>query len=923
MPIITLNGKSYVAESVAEYLIQPLSDAIRTTGVQQRSDNRKLNKYIFANWWETGLGCHRLRRDRMTEHGDRTAQHVGGLRDADCETRFQAMITLPLLNQSETHATPADHGAGFVHVGGELIQLFEEEYDAGNVLSAVSRKFDASDDTWKDVSTSDPTFNSISSDADTASSSASANLTVQSTNPNPCVVAYIACDQTETISTVTFAGTAMTEGLTVEVASLRAAIYYLPNPPTGTNALSVTFSGATDYSVAVADYYHCDQRHPFRSFGSDSSGAGADSVSANATVWDDDLVVGMAVDSDPTGTWSYGTDQTERADNQGSGHALAVTDERASSYTASFDHSYTFTPDVSGADDIIMVFGVLAAPNSTISLGDSAGTGARIFDATVHKGRAYAVGSAAASSEKKFMVWSSGDGSAWVEEDGTNWPTSDYITTTVTRRNLFTDRVAAIESFDNYVVVALFEDPVSDGGVASRAHVGYSTDQGTTWTFNSDLRIPCTSTPNLKFVVYRDAFEAYTPPALCLATSENTYILDLANNTYAALLPRNILTGTSGEALAATVASDGNLYLSKEFGDIIQVSVPTTGTVIIKNIGPQTKAHGEDGDGLVSARQGHANFIYGEDPTWLFVAYGGHAANKNASILCMDYEHLAWHSFYKDSTANQDCYALVISSEGDGTDRLHAVTEGASASTCFMFEHPRVSNVTGVSQQFKASGYIEWSEDDLGDPHADSAAFTGRVDCDGLNSAATVEAGNGSNTVHIEHEYGVNGAAYTNVSNFGFYTSDDLVLFFGKTNQNIPSQDEGGTPVGVSAKTLRNRLVFYRDGTNTNTPQLKEFQIEARNKLLVLQGWEITVNLAKTLDMNEAADTEAVITNLETVRDSVPLVAFEIGESGTRYVEMVTSSLKVNLVEPGGGDGLQLGQRAGTVTFRVEEVQVT
>jgi hypothetical protein len=56
------------------------------------------------------------------------------------------------------------------------------------------------------------------------------------------------------------------------------------------------------------------------------------------------------------------------------------------------------------------------------------------------------------------------------------------------------------------------------------------------------------------------------------------------------------------------------------------------------------------------------------------------------------------------------------------------------------------------------------------------------------------------------------------------------------------------------------------------------------------------------------------------VRDSVVNVAFAIGQNATTYVEMIDSSLRVDLDEEGGGDGLQLGSRAGTVTFKLEEV---
>jgi hypothetical protein len=329
-------------------------------------------------------------------------------------------------------------------------------------------------------------------------------------------------------------------------------------------------------------------------------------------------------------------------------------------------------------------------------------------------------------------------------------------------------------------------------------------------------------------------------------------------------------------------------------------------------------------NGLVSARQGHANFIHGSESRWLFVAYGGHEANKNASILCLDYETGAWHSFYKDSTANQDCYHLVLSGEDDGTVRLHATTEGAAASTCFMFEHPLVSAVSGVSQQFKATGYVDWAEDDNLDPHTDSTVFNARVSADDLDNAATVEAGNGTNTVHIELEYGVDGAAATTVSNIGFFVSDDPVLYFGKTFQNTADQSsnpEAGTPIGVTLKRASYRLVFFRDGTATNTPKLKEFQVEATNELLDLDYWDVVVDLARTAEVQGVDGPEAVITNLKTIRENGPAVEFEHGQDETRYVKMDRRSLSYTLTPIGDGDGQAEQQRSGTAEFRIKEMQ--
>ncbi len=93
------------------YPIDSESQSIRTIGLQQRQNNRKVNKLVRD--WSDGLGYSRLRRD--TDRG------INGLRDADAETRFSAMLTLPLNPQSETTGALLDHAIASQHFKADLL----------------------------------------------------------------------------------------------------------------------------------------------------------------------------------------------------------------------------------------------------------------------------------------------------------------------------------------------------------------------------------------------------------------------------------------------------------------------------------------------------------------------------------------------------------------------------------------------------------------------------------------------------------------------------------------------------------------------------------------------------------------------------------------------------------------------------------
>jgi hypothetical protein len=913
---VSINGQLFtLADEMQVYPVDSESQSIRTIGLQQRQNNRKINKLVRD--WSDGIGYARLRRD--TERG------INGLRDADADTRFNSQLTLPLNPQTQTHASPGNHLITYENFKGDLYGIFEEDYASDAITEINSRRFNASTDTWDSTASStDPTYNASTEGSAGSTTTLTLTHTVQSTYGGRLLIVYAGSTGTPSPSGVTYAGVAMTKLVDQASTGMHGSIWYLAAPTVGSNDAVITYASApTQHGGVVADYYYCNQDEPFRDSGS-AINNNANSLAASATVRDDDLVVGMMYYLLTTDIEGVGGSQTTRENFQvNSADRMVVSEERSSVYSTSFDHSYDI--EGSGTSQILICFGVLASANGVINIADSNAMGVRAFASTEHKGRMFVIGSGEGSTEEQYHIFKSVDGGTWNKLGGTNWPTASYIQTSVTRANDWSQRYADILGFGVYLIAAFYEDPDSTSGSISQVRIAYSSDAGVGWTLNAGLIIPASATPNITLTSIRDIFSTGNETVPALVTADNIYLLDIANNTFQAMLPVGILAGTENEALGVSHAADGGLYVSKANGDILRITVSQTG-LFIDNVGPHSRVKLASSDGLVAARQGHANFIWGGDTDWLFVAYGGHASGKTGSVFCLDYQTFAWHSFYLDGTANRDTTRIIGSDESDGIQRLHIVTEDASAALLQHFEEPYVSASTGVTQQYRSSGYVEWAEDDLGDPHADSAILTVRLDADGLDNVSTIEGGSGTST-DVEIEYGLNGAAWDNVSTLGLFGSDDLILYFGRTNQNTPGASEAGTPIGVPAKTLRMRAYLKRDGTNTNTPKIKEIQTEHVNKGEDLNGFIIPIDIGLTA-IDQQLDPEAVRERLRTIKTAITSVALKFGEASdgsetTYYVEHVrrgqfeaTGALPQGI---GIGATTERTKKVGTETLHLEE----
>jgi hypothetical protein len=563
--------------------------------------------------------------------------------------------------------------------------------------------------------------------------------------------------------------------------------------------------------------------------------------------------------------------------------------------------------------------------------------GVRHFDTVVFKGNVISVVSAGdpehddgnESAETELHLVRTTDFSTVVlaKDNITN---TTILPTAITRRSNEDDFAARLCVFGNTLLIA------ANGGTGNitvyKSTDAHSATEGSQATIATVAQLTGASGTSggedhiRGFLVWKDPNTAGVPAAALISTEENIFILDVANNSFSELFPTGFLTGGPGDG-RMVVGSNGNLYFVRG-ENIIEASVSGLGQTTIRNVGPATRttlpntAQAPDatlsghGDGLVSSKQGVATFLYGGSPDWLYVAYGGTASGKKKSILAMDYNTKAWHSVYFDdgTTFNDDgdgrIWGMILSSADDGVQRLHWWQEGGSRapgsnSVHFYIEEPERpprQRVESTDSGFKATGYIEFAEDDHGDPQISTAILESRIDAEDL--------GADTNADYMEHKYGLDGGNW-DANDLGDFFSGTKTLSFGTSGR------------GVSAKTARHRLNFARDaGDTTQTPLLNEFEVVVRTKLATLKGFRVPIDIGRTAT-EEGIRPQDVIDRLEAIHDSVTMVPFDRDpDTGfTSEVQVELTSLQLQTTEGGSATAFNAqSSRGGVAVVSIEEV---
>ena len=124
----------------------------------------------------------------------------------------------------------------------------------------------------------------------------------------------------ETPTVITYGG--QTAALLIErdeaggVVSLNCSIYYLVDPPTGSNNAQVDFGISLHYVVGLATYSQVNQSAPFTAnIGASTSSSNSDPATVNIASAAGELVVDTVSKRGSTGSLTAGTNQTEEWDD--------------------------------------------------------------------------------------------------------------------------------------------------------------------------------------------------------------------------------------------------------------------------------------------------------------------------------------------------------------------------------------------------------------------------------------------------------------------------------------------------------------------------------------------------------------------------------------------------------------------------------
>jgi hypothetical protein len=540
--------------------------------------------------------------------------------------------------------------------------------------------------------------------------------------------------------------------------------------------------------------------------------------------------------------------------------------------------------------------------------------GLRVFDLAVHKSKMYCLRNGGPNTtnvtttgEITYGIHSSVDGATWADAGGTGFPDASgsnrYITTTTSRRHNHDDDEGRLVSFGNRLLAAIYRDPDATDGDGN-VEVVSTTDAGANWA--SDVTIPSGSGPKA-FVNWLD-LDGNRSPVLVLA--EGVYSVDATNNLFELIYA---LDGDPASGRWAEVGNDGALYLGLGSGDIVRLAITDTGHLDVIRVGPS-------GDGLVTARQGHANYFLKTPTKWMLVAYGGHAGSKDASIFMIDTQSILtdpdtgerfmpMHHMYQHATSNLDITYMSYSTEDDATPRLHFAVEGAATDILLHIEEPFANPLLSTTVQYQAQSILRFPYDDLGDPQTTSTVAQVLVVADDLTAGSGGSGGSGDE--FIAFRFGVNGASDTTTS-LGDFLSGQRTLTF-------------GSGAGVAARRLGRNLLFDRSTTTTNTPKMLELELQAQNLLVGKRKFQVAIDVEKTAKLRPptvVANTpiqETIITNIEAVATSTTFVAFEIARTGTLRMKVPNDTppvMQLRLVDATDSGG---GYRTGFITITLEE----
>ncbi len=307
------------------------------------------------------------------------------------------------------------------------------------------------------------------------------------------------------------------------------------------------------------------------------------------------------------------------------------------------------------------------------------------------------------------------------------------------------------------------------------------------------------------------------------------------------------------------------------------------------------------GDGVPADAVGDIYDMFASE-TQLYISVGGDAAGRKARIMA--WNGTGWHTVYQHATANQKILWLHVTSSGASINKaLHFAVLGATTSDSDqildMYKLDGIETPPHTSSSIKrqTSSYIDLPRIDGGMPGSKAAWLRDSIHADDLSASTSNE--------YVALQSGKDGEART-TNTIGNFLSGTTSL-------------DHSSGAGDSSVSQALRVTLNRDGSdNTHTPVIKSLETSYYKQVDTMEGFRFMVDL-ETTAQEQGITTEAVITNLETIRDSVVLLPFTYGVRSTIYVRVVDMDFS-ELFDDTVDTSSSYSQRTGKVLVTIEQV---
>jgi hypothetical protein len=443
--------------------------------------------------------------------------------------------------------------------------------------------------------------------------------------------------------------------------------------------------------------------------------------------------------------------------------------------------------------------------------------------------------------------------------DGATWAHS----TTVIPINLLSNNVSAHEEIDAGLLAEIGGDAVALIWHESNGTITFysSTDAGDVWVDES-VDIASGNGPQGVAVLTGPDSE----DKLILGTREGIYEIDTAPSTWTTRLIHPMVPH-SDNCRKMTVHSDGSLWFAQGVSDdapapVFRMFADTNGY----HVGPVPNSlhlH----DGVPEEMLGPIRWMKSSQG-FMYVSIGGGKSGRNARILC--HNGKGWHSMRRHGTENQKIEWIDVSSDDDGNERLHySVRTAADTSNTKFLGFPNTNPSSGVSIKREASGYIDLPYIDGGMPLITSNYLRVGINAEDLSDTNSNE--------FINVDFGEDDGS----GGLNARTNTDLGDFLAGTKT-----IRLGSNAGIASVNLGLRVNLHRDSTtNTETPKLKDVEIDYTKEVPTIEQFAFEVDIAATADAQGLTE-EGVITLLETARDLGTLPILTYGNVGNKYVSV-------------------------------------